>query len=171
MPATKEDLLARLEALGIETTTTEHPPLFTVEQSQALRGRIPGAHTKNLLLRDKKKTRIILVVALEDAEIDLKRVHDVIGCGRLSFASPELLMETLGVPPGSVTPLALINDPEQRVELVLDQTLLDNEVLNFHPLTNEATTTIARDDFLRFIDACGHSPRVLALSKAGCGGA
>jgi len=162
MPATKEDLFARLKALGIETTTTDHPPLFTVEQSQALRGRIPGAHTKNLLLRDKKR-RVILIVALEDAEIDLKRVHTVIGCGRLSFASPDLLLAMLGVPPGSVTPFALINDPERRVELILDEALLGHDVLNFHPLANEATTTISRDDFLRFVEACGHRPRVLRL--------
>jgi Ala-tRNA(Pro) deacylase len=169
MPATKEDLLARLAALGIETTTTDHSPLFTVEQSQALRGRIPGAHTKNLLLRDKKKQQVILIVALEDAEIDLKRCHAAIGCGRLSFASPDLLMEMLGVPPGSVTPFALINDPEQRVELVLDESLLRHDTLNFHPLTNEATTTISRDDFLRFVEVCGHRPRVLSLSPAPAG--
>jgi len=164
MPATKEDLFARLADLGIKTVTAEHPPLFTVEQSQALRGRIAGAHTKNLLLRDKKKERIILIVAQEEAAIDLKRFHTIIGCGRLSFASPELLVETLGVPPGSVTPFALINDAEHRVELIIDEALLSHDTLNFHPLTNEATTTIARDDFLRFLNACGHPPRVMALS-------
>lgn len=163
MPATKEDLFARFAALGIETKTSEHPPLFTVEQSRALRGRIAGAHTKNLLLRDKKR-RIFLLVAGEDAAIDLKRFHTVLGCGRLSFASAELLVETLGVPPGSVTPFALINDVEHRVELVLDAALLGHEMLNFHPLTNEATTTISRQDFLRFLSACGHRPRVLSLS-------
>ena len=163
MPATKQDLFARLAALDIETTTTDHPPLFTVEQSRALRGRIPGAHTKNLLLRDKKRN-IFLVVAREDASIDLKRFHTVLGCGRLSFASPDLLVGTLGVPPGSVTPFALINDVEHRVELILDEALLRHEKLNFHPLTNEATTTISRQDFLRFIAACGHHPRVLSVS-------
>jgi Ala-tRNA(Pro) deacylase len=165
MPATKEDLFARLAELGIKSVTTEHPPLFTVEQSQALRGRIAGPHTKNLLLRDKKKERIILVVAHEDAAIDLKRFHTLVGCARLSFASPELLMETLGVPPGSVTPFALINDAEHRVELIVDEALLRNDILNFHPLTNDATTTIAREDFLRFLDSCSHPPRVMALSQ------
>lgn len=169
MPASKEDLFARLADLGIETQTTEHPPLFTVEQSQALRGRIPGPHTKNLLLRDKKKTRIILLVAHEEAAIDLKRIHTLIGCGRLSFASPELLAETLGVPPGSVTPFALINDVEHRVELIVDEALIDHDILNFHPLTNEATTTIKREDFLCFLDACGHAPRVMSLSAAAAG--
>lgn len=163
MPATKEDLFARLAELGIETITTGHPPLFTVEQSQALRGRIPGAHTKNLLLKD-KKGRIFLVVTLEDAALDLKRLHGVLGCGRLSFASAELLMETLGVPPGSVTPFALVNDHQHRVELILEEGMLGFDKLNYHPLNNDATTTIAREDFLRFLAACGHSPRVLALS-------
>ena len=169
MPATKEDLFARLAELGIETATATHPPLFTVEQSQALRGRIPGAHTKNLLLKD-KKGRLLLVVALEDAAIDLKRFHSLLGCGRLSFASPDLLMRTLGVPPGSVTPFALINDTEHSVELILDEALLGFDKLNCHPLSNEATTTIARDDFLRFVEACGHPPRILALSSPDAGG-
>ena len=169
MPATKEDLFARLAELGIETTTTDHPPLFTVEQSQALRGRIPGAHTKNLLLKD-KKGRIFLVVTLEDAALDLKRLHGVLGCGRLSFASSELLMETLGVPPGSVTPFALINDQQHRVELILEEAMLGFDELNYHPLSNDATTTIAREDFLRFLAACGHAPRTLPLSLPQAGG-
>jgi Ala-tRNA(Pro) deacylase len=162
-PATRDDVLKRLEALGIASRTVDHPPLFTVEESRALRGEIPGAHTKNLFLKCKKGT-LWLVVALEDAGIDLKRLHGKIGSGRLSFGRAELLMEVLGVPPGSVTPFSLMNDAERRVNVVLDAAMMRCKVLNFHPLVNTATTTIARDDLLAFIRACGHEPRILAVS-------
>ncbi len=157
MPASREDLFRRLSDLGIATETVEHPPLHTVAESQALRGELPGGHCKNLLLRDKKK-RNWLVVTLEDKPVDLKALPEKIGAGRLSFASADRLMEFLGVKPGSVTPFALINDPDGQVQVVLDDDMLDHEVLNYHPLENTATTTIRRDDLLRFIDACGHRP-------------
>ncbi|TCT11841.1 Ala-tRNA(Pro) hydrolase [Tepidamorphus gemmatus] len=160
MPLSPDDLLARLEALGFETTTVRHPPLFTVAESQKLRGEIPGGHTKNLFMKD-KKDRIWLVVAEEDADIDLKRLHERIGSARLSFARPELLVETLGVQPGSVTPFGVVNDTEGRVTVVLDADLLRHDLLNFHPLTNEATTTIRRDDLIAFLRACGHDPLVV----------
>lgn len=169
MAATKTDLLARLETLGISAKTVEHAALFTVEQSRALRGEIPGGHSKNLFLKD-KKGQIFLVVALEDSEIDLKRLHTLLNCGRLSFGRPELLAECLGVVPGSVTPFALINDQDRRVNVVLDQAMFAHDRLNFHPLTNEATTTIGRDDLIRFIHACGHQPRIVDLSVLGKGG-
>jgi len=162
MAANREDLFERLETLQIETRTVEHPPLFTVEESQALRGEIPGAHTKNLFLKD-KKGQIWLVVALEDAAIDLKTLHKTIGSARLSFGKPDLLLNVLGVPPGSVTPLALINDGETRVRVILDAAMMECDPLNFHPLENTATTTIKSDDLKRFIQACGHEPLVLDL--------
>lgn len=162
MTHSKEGLLARLHQLGIATRTHEHPPLFTVEQSQALRGEISGGHSKNLFLKD-KKGQIWLVVAEEDAAIDLKRLHTVIGSARLSFGSADLLEQVLGVKPGSVTPFGLINDKEGKVNVVLDEGLMGHDVVNFHPLTNEATTSIAPDDLLRFIADCGHKPIVVAL--------
>ena len=123
MAATPEDLADYLRALGIGATTVTHPPLFTVEESQALRGEIPGAHTKNLFLKDKKDA-LFLVVAREEAAIDLKRLHQRIGAtGRLSFGRPELLVETLGVTPGAVTPFGLINDRPPRVQVVLEAAL------------------------------------------------
>jgi Ala-tRNA(Pro) deacylase len=116
-----EELLAYLAALGIETATVEHPPLFTVEQSRSLRGQIAGGHTKNLFLKD-KKDRLFLVVAEEDAKIELKHLHNLIGAqGRLSFGKAELLRDVLGVEPGSVTPFAAINDRAALVRVVLDQ--------------------------------------------------
>lgn len=162
MPATRADLFARLDALGIEHSTITHPPLFTVEESKRLRGDIPGAHTKNLFLKCKKGS-LWLVVALESTEVNLKRFHRLIGSGRLSFGKPELLGEVLGVEPGSVTPFALINDTERRVSVVLDAAMMECEPLNFHPLENTATTAISRAGLLAFIESCGHVPHIMAL--------
>jgi Ala-tRNA(Pro) deacylase len=165
VPATFEDLSAFLGHLGIVTATVTHPPLFTVEESRALRGEIPGAHTKNLFLKDKKDA-LFLVVALEDAIIDLKHLHGRIGAsGRLSFGKAELLAETLGVTPGAVTPFGLINDRPPRVNVVLDAALVANAAVNCHPLINTATTTIASADLIAFIRATGHEPRILALDQ------
>jgi Ala-tRNA(Pro) deacylase len=165
MPATSQDLLARLAELGIETETVAHPPVFTVAESSQLESRLPGGHTKNLFLKD-KKDRLFLVVALGHAGIDMKSLHKVIGSERLSFGRPELLMEVLGVSPGSVTPFALINDTARRVTVILDADMMRYERLNYHPLANTATTNIARDDLLSFIRACGHEPRILAVASA-----
>jgi Ala-tRNA(Pro) deacylase len=164
-PATREDLMAMLAGLGIETVTVEHPPLFTVAEAQALRGELHGAHTKNLFLKDKKDA-LFLVVAPEDAVIDLKRLHTVIGAAsRLSFGRPELLLETLGVTPGAVTAFAAINDRAGRVTVVLDKSLAEAAVVNCHPLVNTATTTIAAADLLRFLRATGHEPMVVAIGE------
>ena len=166
MPATPEDLFARLDALNIQTTTHSHPPLYTVEDSKALRGSLPGGHCKNLFLKD-KKGQAWLIVADEDRDIDLKRLRRQIGAGgTLSFGKPELLEDLLGVKPGSVTPFALINDTGQEVRVILDKLMLDHDVLNYHPLTNDATTTIGSGDLLRFIEACGHEARVVDLTAA-----
>jgi len=160
---TRADLLAFLDTLGIATMTVEHPPLFTVEESRRLRGAIPGGHTKNLFLKD-KRDRLFLLVAEESAAIDMKTLHKRLGCDRLSFGRPDLLTETLGVQPGAVTPLGAINDSEGRVAVLLDRPLLSFDRLNFHPLDNTATTTIRRDDLLRFLTATGHEPRVVDAS-------
>ena len=165
MPASRADLLAYLDRLGIATVTVDHPPLFTVEQSRALRGAIPGGHTKNLFLKDKKDA-VFLVVAEEDAEIDMKRLHERIGSARLSFGRPELLADLLGVIPGAVTPFGVINDTTGRVAVILDEPLMRHEQLNFHPLDNSATTTIGRDDLWTFLKATGHEPRTRAVSGA-----
>jgi Ala-tRNA(Pro) deacylase len=163
--ATPDDLSTFLGGLGIATRTVNHPPLFTVEQSRALRGEIAGAHTKNLFLKDKKDA-LFLVVAEEEASIDLKRLHERIGAsGRLSFGKPELLLETLGVTPGAVTVFGLINDRESRITVILDSGLMEHEEINCHPLINTATTTIAARDLLAFIEATGHAPKVVDLGR------
>jgi Ala-tRNA(Pro) deacylase len=159
MPATPDDLFAFLDRLGIAHRTVTHPPLFTVEQSQALRGAIPGGHTKNLFLKDKKDT-VFLVVAPEEAAIELKTLHQRLGAGRFSFGSAELMRALIGVDPGAVTAFGVINDTERRVNVVLDAGLMQNAVLNCHPLVNTMTTSIGRDDLVKFLRATGHEPRI-----------
>jgi len=164
MPATPADLFAVLDRLDIRHTTVAHPPLFTVEQSRELRGSIPGGHTKNLFLRDKHGA-FYLVVALEDAVIELKSLHRLMGAsGRFSFGSAEAMRELLGVEPGSVTPFAVMNDSDGKVTVVLDAAMLDHEVLNYHPLVNTMTTSISRAGLSKFLKASGHEPRVVAIS-------
>jgi Ala-tRNA(Pro) deacylase len=164
-PLSSGDLFALLDRLGIAHTTVTHPPLFTVEQSQALRGKISGGHTKNLFLRDKKGA-LFLVTALEDAAIDLKSLHRRLGAGgRFSFGSAELLRATLGIEPGAVTPFAVINDPERKVRVVLDAALMQHAIINCHPLVNTMSTSIARDDLLRFLQAAGHPPTIAQVDE------
>ena len=160
MPATEQELFDRLAELDIACTTCRHPAVWTVEESRRLRGDMPGGHCKSLFLKD-KKGMVYLVVALEDREIDMKRLRRSIGAAPLSFARPELLMEMLGVTPGAVTPFGLINDVNAAARVVLDKEMLERDPLNYHPLTNEATTAIAPGDLLKFICACGHEPRIL----------
>jgi Ala-tRNA(Pro) deacylase len=163
-PATPDDLFAKLEALGIATETIRHAPVYTVEEAKALRGELSGGHSKNLFLRN-KKGRMWLVTCLEDREIDMKALDARLESGRLSFGSAERLMKHLGVTPGAVTPFAAMNDRDGAVQVVLDKAMLeDYAVLNFHPLDNAMTTTIAPKDLVRFLEAIGHPPQVLDLS-------
>ncbi len=162
MPATTEELLAFLTDLGIQVTTVSHEPVFTVEESQQLRGQIGGAHTKNLFLRDNKRTYFLVTLG-EEVTVDLKRLRTVIGAkGGLSFASPEALLENLGVRPGSVSPLAAINDVAHAVTVVLDLGLLDADAVNCHPLRNDQTTSMAPQDLLAFLRATGHEPTLIS---------
>src|SRR5262245_57546485 len=164
-PATPDDLFAFLDRLGIAHATVTHPPLFTVEESQALRGQIAGGHSKNLFLRDKKGA-LFLVSALEDAAIELKSLHRLLGAnGRFSFGSADLMREALGIEPGAVTPFAALNDTGCRVTVVLDAAMMVHDRLNFHPLRNTMTTTIGRDDLVRFLAATGHHPRIELVSR------
>jgi Ala-tRNA(Pro) deacylase len=163
MPATRKELFDRLASLGIETQTRDHAPVYTVEEARALRGEIPGGHCKNLFLKD-DKGNVWLIVCLEEAQIDLKTTPAKIGSRRLSFGKPELLMELLGVEPGSVTPFGLINDTANRVNVVLDAAMMAHEVVNYHPLENTATTTIRSGDLMSFIKSCGHAPRIVAVA-------
>ena len=163
LPTAPETLFRRLDELGIRHRTVEHPAVYTVEEAKALRGELPGGHVKNLFLRNKKGDAMWLVVALEDRAIDLKALGERIGAGRVSFCSADRLMAHLGVLPGSVTPLALINDRDGRVQVVVDKGLLAEEPVNVHPLVNTMTTAMSPQDLLRFIEATGHRPQVIDL--------
>jgi Ala-tRNA(Pro) deacylase len=162
MAANRDALFSRLAELGIPTATVEHDPVFTVEQSVALRLSLPGAHTKNLFLTD-KDGRMVLVVAKDDTKVDLKALANRLGAGRFSFGKAELLEAVLGVSPGSVTPLALIDPSAAEVAVVIDRALMDFAEVNCHPLENTATMRLATNDLIRFIEACGHQPLIQPL--------
>ncbi len=159
-PTTAAELLDYLADLDIATVTADHEPVFTVEEARRLRGALPGAHSKSLFLRN-KKGRMWLVTADADRQIDLKRLGESLGAGRLGFGSPRRLMEYLGVIPGAVTPFGVINDTAGAVRVALDREMLEHEPLNFHPLDNAKTTSISRDGLLRFLAATGHHPEFL----------
>ena len=170
MLTTRHEILARLAALGIEQRTTQHPPVFTVDEARRYTRDIPGGHCKNLFLKD-KRDRLWLVTCLDEQPVDLNRLSKVLGAARFSFGRAELLQAVLGVAPGSVTPLAIVNDTVGRVTPVLDTKLLGHEWVNCHPLQNDATTTLRSRDLLAFVRYTGHEPVLidfdLTLGKAG----
>ena len=161
LPTTSLAIMAHLDTSGFSYTLHEHPPLRTVEDSQNLRGEMTGGHIKNLYLRDKKKNNY-LVVAEENKDIDLKTLGEAIGAARLSFGSADRLMEYLGVRPGAVSPLTLINDKDHQVRLVMDKGLLEFDEINVHPLVNDKTLTMKTADLETFLEATGHlSERIM----------
>ncbi len=164
MAAGEEELHAFLRDLGIETTTMRHPALFTVADSRTLRGEIAGGHTKNLFLKDKKDNYFLLTVE-ESAAVDLKSIHHRIGAAsRVSFGRPEAMLALLGVTPGAVTLFGLLNDTGHAVRFFIDESLLAGEIINAHPLTNEATTSIRVADVLKFVEATGHAVNPLKVA-------
>lgn len=163
-PKTDRDLFALFDSLGITHETLEHEAVFTVGESEWLRDVVPGAHTKNLFLRDRKDRHFVVTVE-ERAEVDLKGLHRILGAsGRLSFGKPETMLDYLGVAPGSVTVFGAINAAAAKVTFVLDAGLMDYERITGHPLRNTATTSVARDDLIRFLEATGHTPLVLKVA-------
>lgn len=160
----EESLNARLAALGIPYRTFSHAPVFTVEEAKALRGKIVGGHTKNLFLKD-KKDGLWLVVAREELRIDLTALSKLLGVPRFSFGSPELLIATLGIPPGSVTPFSVMNDTAGKVRLVLDEGMMALDPLNLHPLRNDRTTAISASDLVKFARDAGHDPLIVKLPE------
>ena len=157
MPASRADLFAFFDALGIAHRTLDHPPVFRVEEGREIKTALPGGHTKNLFLKDHKE-QLWLVSALGETRIDLKALPAAIGSARLSFGSAERLEQALGVTPGSVTLFAVINDPEHQVRVVLDRALFDHALVNFHPLANDATTAVSSIDVLSFLEGLGVDP-------------
>jgi Ala-tRNA(Pro) deacylase len=163
MPATPDDLFAFLDRLGIAHPTITHPPMFTVDEAKRLRGALSGGHTKNLFLKDKRDA-VFLVVALEHAAIELKTLHHRLRAARFSFGSADLMRALIGVEPGAVTPFGVINDTGRRVTVVLDDAMMGHGTLNYHPLVNTMTTSIGRDDLVKFLRATGHEPRIMAVA-------
>lgn len=168
MPATRAALFARLDALGIAHRTVEHPPVFTVEEGRDMKSSMPGGHSKNLFLKD-KKDRLFLAVCHCDTPVNLVGYGKVAGAkGRLSFGKPDLMTATLGVIPGAVTPFALINESARALaEVAVDAALLRWDAVWFHPLDNTASTAVSPDGLLAFIRACGFEPRLLDLQNPG----
>ena len=164
IPTSPEALFARLAELDIAVSSFSHPPVHTVVEAKALRGALEGGHIKNLFLRNKKGA-MWLVTCLEDRVIDLKALGRTLGAGRFSFASAARLMTYLGVLPGAVTPFAVINDTEGKVQVVLDAALLDCDPVNAHPLVNDRTAAVSPRDLVRFLEAVGHPPRILDLGN------
>jgi len=162
LPTTPAGLLRRLDDIGVSHRTVAHPPVFTVEQAKQHRGELAGAHIKNLFLRNRKE-EMWLVVLLEDTRVDLKRLGEVLGAGKLSFGSAERLLRALGVKPGSVTPFALINDHDRQVRLAVERRVLDLDPVNAHPLVNSLTTAVSPQGLLRFFAATRHEPKLLDL--------
>jgi Ala-tRNA(Pro) deacylase len=157
-------LYERLRALGIAWKTYEHTPVFTVAEADAVHDAVPGGHTKNLFLKD-KKAGLWLVVLRDRLRLDLNALAKQLTAPRFSFGSADLLIATLGIEPGSVTPFALVNDTNHLVRPILDEGMLAFDPLNFHPLRNDRTTAITPDDLLRFVRACGHDPIIATLPE------
>ena len=158
--AGQTELYALFDSHQIAYTHNTHPPLHTVEESKELRGDLPGAHVKNMFLKD-KKDRLWLVTCLEHRKIRIRDLEKQVGSAKASFGKPELLWDALGIRPGAVSPFGLINDPGHRVRPILDQQMLDVDPINAHPLHNEATTTLSAADFRRFFAITGHDPLII----------
>lgn len=163
MPATKDELFALLDELGIAHSTKNHKPVFTVEESAEIKADMPGAHTKNLFLKD-KGGNFFLICAESHAQIKVNKLHPHLGCKRLSFGKAEYLMEHLGIAPGSVCLFSVMNDKDSVVTLIIDKTLADADIVNFHPLLNDATTAISSADMITFAKATGHDPVIMDFS-------
>ena len=162
LPTTPDDLFKLVQRLGIAYSLHHHPPIFTVADGEHLKAAIPGVHCRNLFLRDKKENHF-LVVAGNDTKVDLKTLEGLLGCARLSFGSPERLWKVLGIRPGSVCPFTLINDPDHVVHVVLDKSMMEAEIVNYHPMDNAMTIGLTPDDLLKFIAHTGHSHRTVAF--------
>lgn len=165
LPTTPAELLKILENLRISYEIHHHEPIFTVEEGEHLKASIPGIHCRNLFVRDKKE-EMFLVVAANETRIDMKKLADVLGCGRLSFGSPDRLWRHLGIRPGSVCPFCIINDKEKRVRIMLDKYMMHGERMNVHPLDNAMTVGLAPADLIRFIEHAGHKPEIVDLTAA-----
>ena len=165
LPASPEELLKILENLRIGFEIHHHEPIFTVAEGEHLKAAIPGTHCRNLFVRDKKE-QMFLIVAANETLIDMKKLSDVLQCGRLSFGSPDRLWKHLGIRPGSVCPFCIVNDKDKQVRIMLDQQMMQAARINVHPLDNAMTVGLSPADLIRFIEHVGHKPEIVDLSAA-----
>lgn len=166
MPTSPEQLLSVLEGLGINYSLHHHRAVFTVAESEEVDAQIPGTHCRNLFLRDDKKNNF-LVVLQNATEVDIKKLPALIGSHKkLSFGSADRLWDYLGVRPGSVCPYSIINDTEKQVKIILDKSMMETDIVNYHPLLNTMTIGVKPADLIRFIENCGHVAHIVDLSPA-----
>jgi len=161
---TRDELMDKLTELGIATKTFNHEAVFTVEESEKLHDGIPGGHTKNLFVKDKKGKMFLLVVGAHST-INMKTLHKTLDCARLSFGKPDLLMQKLGITPGSVNAFCIINDKAGDVSIIFDEALMQHDEIASHPMTNTATTVISRDDLIKFVQSTNHEAAIMALAE------
>lgn len=165
LPTTPEALLAVLKELEIEYSFHQHKAVFTVAEADEVDAAIPGTHCRNLFLRDDKKNNF-LVVLQNATQVDIKKLPALIGSKKLSFGSADRLWECLGVRPGSVCPYSIINDKDNQVKICLDQSMMETDIVNYHPLLNTMTIGVKPADLTRFIEHCGHVPHIVDFSPA-----
>lgn len=165
MPTSPDALMQQLKAMKIAYDLHHHEAVYTVAESEKISRTIQACHTRNMFLRTKKKKNY-LVTLPDETPIDLKKLGDVLGAGRFSFGSPERLFETLGVYPGSVTPLSVVNAAPQSIEIILEKEMMESDVVAYHPLQNTMTLTMAPHDLVKFMQSYGHEPRIVDLSLA-----
>ncbi len=156
------DIISYLDSIDVVYDLYEHIAVYTVEEAKEHTSHVPGEHSKNLFLRNRKGNQHYLVVLQEDREVDLKSLRSFLECTPLSFASPDRLMKHLKLEPGSVTPFGLINDEDNQVEIILDKGLVDSARVAFHPNRNTATVSLTPDNLLKFLDAQGYKVKVWA---------
>ncbi|HAJ90550.1 MAG TPA: prolyl-tRNA synthetase associated domain-containing protein [Rhodospirillaceae bacterium] len=164
-PFYAQNLLDFLTNLQISYRLYTHEPVFTVEEAHKVDKEILGTHTRNMFLRDKKE-RMFLVTLRHDTPIDLKKLSDLLGVGRFSFGSPERLWTYLGVKPGSVTPLSILNDTGKKVSLVLEKAMMEADLVNFHPLDNSMTIGMTPSELMTILEKQGITPQIIDLSPA-----
>lgn len=155
-----------LEKLNIAFKRYEHVPVFTVEEIRNLEITIPGGHTKNLFLRNRKGDKHFLVIVSEDKDVELKSLSKIINSTPLSFGSPERLKKYLKVYPGAVGAFGLINDTDNHVQVVFDSDLLDKGTINFHPNVNTATVNLSVQDFRRYLEAINNPYSIIKFSSS-----
>jgi Ala-tRNA(Pro) deacylase len=165
LPTPPALLFARLDELGIKYKVHQHPPVFTVAESEHVTAHIPGVHCRNLFIRDKAE-KMFLVVVANEIRIDIKKLQALLGCGRRSFGAAERLWRTLGIRPGSVCPFAIINDKACAVTVILDKSMMGADIVNYHPMENHMTIGLTPGDLLKFVESCGHKPHIIDLGPA-----